>query len=67
MYNPIFEYRKKDINQITKIESKYKSNFIWLIYQYFYLLSYRYLKLENYNYSINSNIRKLKHLIEIKL
>lgn len=67
MYNPIFEYRKKDINQITKIESKHKSNFIWLIYQYFYLLSYRYLKLENYNYSINSNIRKLKHLIEIKL
>lgn len=67
MYNLIFEYRKKDINQITKIESKHKSNFIWLIYQYFYLLSYRYLKLENYNYSINSNIRKLKHLIEIKL
>lgn len=67
MYNPIFEYRKKDINQITKIESKHKSNFIWLIYQYFYLLSYRYLKLENYNYSINSNIRKLKHLIEVKL
>lgn len=67
MYNLIFEYRKKDINQITKIESKHKSNFIWLIYQYFYLLSYRYLKLENYNYSINSNIRKLKHLIEVKL